>query len=472
MSLITVATLVGVVAVVILLLIVAASRYKKVGPHEALITTGKGGQKVVIGGGMFVMPVLYKTFVQSLSANTVQVHRENILSKNRVPITVDAVLVYRVKGEEEAVKLAAQSFQDKNEKDIASMIEQVAEGAFRDICGRMTPEDINEKREDFQNQVTTTAQGHFDKMGIDLLSFVVTHISDPNNYFKNLGVPASAKVDKEARIERAETNKSATVSEAQQRFEGEKKTAEADADIALAQKERDVRRAEYSADVAKENAKAEQAGPKAKAIAEKDVVEEQTKLAAEKANRKEKELMADVIKPAEAGKTAKIIAAEAQRQEKILEAEGEKQALALRGEGEGVAAQKKGEGEAAGIKAKLFAEAEGLERKAKAMKEFNDAGMELQITLALIDKYPDIIKAIALPISAIDKLEIMDFGGRGNGDGASGGPIDRILDISPQTLIKAEAVLGKVNTENLRKMIQLLRKGDITAEIKDTPKTE
>lgn len=473
MDFIMVGSIVGIVAIIVILMVVAASRYKKAGPHEALIATGKGGQKIVIGGGMFVMPVLYKLYHLDLQARTVPVQRDGIYTKNRVPISVSATMTYKVKGTEEAVKLAAQAMQETNEKDISEMVQNIAEGAFRDICGKMTPEDINEDREKFQNQVTENVEAHFKKMGIDLIAFIVSHISDKEKYFESLGAPAIAKVTQEARQRRAEADKTATITEVEQKKDAETRRAETEANIFEAQKQRDVKKATYDGEVAIERAKAEQAGPKQTAVSTQEVVEKEITLKDKEAERKEKELLSTVVKPAEADKKAaivkaegdkqkKILEAEGERQKKILEAEGEKQSLSLKGEGEGTAAEKKGEGEAAGIKAKLFAEADGLERKAEAMKKFNESGMGLQVTMALIDKLPEIIKAAGSPVTAIDKMQVIDFGGNGTGGNGGGGPIARLLDVPPEVLAKTDTSMKTILGIGLTDFVQLIRKGGIT----------
>lgn len=474
MDLVTILCIVGIVVVLLLLGAVAATRYKKCAPEEAMILTGKGGQKIVVGGGVFVMPVIQKMFTLGLGANTIQVDRKGIYTKNRVPITVNAVMTYKIKGEVDQIKLAAQAFHGKRPEEISGMIERIAEGAFRDICGKMTPEEINENRDKFQNEVTTSAQGHFDKIGIDLISFNVTHISDEIGYFTNLGAPASAEVDKEARVKKAEANKAAVIVEAEQKLAGQKRQAETDAEIAEAQKERDVKKAKYNAEVAIENAVATQAGPKQEAVSTQEVVEKQITLKDKEAERKEKELLSTVVKPAEADKKKAIITAEGdkqkaileaegERQKKILEAEGEKEALTLKGEGEGASSRAKGEGEAAAIKAKMLAEAEGTEKKALALQKYNDAGMNLQVTLELIHELPEIIKAAASPINAIDKLQIIDLGGGGGGNGA-GGPIGKILDIPPQSIAKADVALKAILGTGLKETIELIRTGKISSE--------
>ncbi|MBI4334196.1 MAG: hypothetical protein HY673_23275 [Chloroflexi bacterium] len=463
MSTIAVASIIGLVVVVVLVLIIWSSRYVKVGPHEAMIMTGAGGQRVVIAGATFVMPVLYKMYRLDLRAHTVPVEREQIYTKNRVPVKVEAALVYKIKGTEEAVKLAAQSLQEKTTQDVSEMIQSVAEGAFRDICGKMTPEQINEDREEFQKQVTEAARVHFDKIGIDLISFVVKQISDPNNYFNNLGAPRLAEVERDARQRKAEADRAATVTEVEQKQASEVRRAETEAEILMAQRDRAVREQQYKADVAVETARAEQSKPRAEATAKQEVVAQQIILAEREAERKQKELLATVVRPAEAERDASVAKAEGDKKSVVLKATGEAERIKITGQADGEASQAKGEGEAAAIKAKLVAEADGLERKADAMTKFTDATMKLEIAKELIRNLPELVKAVAAPIQAIDSIKIVDFGS-GNGDRAAGGsnPVERLLGLSPKTLAIADETLKTTLGMSLADMVQLARKGDVT----------
>ncbi len=65
---------------------------------------------------MFVWPVVQSLYVMDLQAQKVPVHREGIYSKNNVPITIDVTLVYKVKGDEGSVKLAAQALQEMQQE--------------------------------------------------------------------------------------------------------------------------------------------------------------------------------------------------------------------------------------------------------------------------------------------------------------------------------------------------------------------
>jgi flotillin len=170
--------------------------------------------------------------------------------------------------------------------------------------------------------------------------------------------------------------------------------------------------------------------------------------------RKQKELEATVIKPAEADRQAAIVRAEANKQAAILEAEGRRSALIalaeaeqerLRKEGAGRAAAVEAEGkaeaakveavglaQAKAIEAQGVAEAAAILRKAEAWKQFNESA-RLQTVLeklpAILQASSGIFGAVAAPLGNIDKLVVIDQG-NGAADGGSGG-LGRLAKASP-----------------------------------------
>jgi flotillin len=170
--------------------------------------------------------------------------------------------------------------------------------------------------------------------------------------------------------------------------------------------------------------------------------------------RRQKELEATVIKPAEAERQAAIVRAEAAKQAAMLEAEGRRAALIalaeaeqekLRKEGAGHAAAVEAEGkaEAAKIEAIGLAQAKAIEaqgsaeatailRKAEAWKEFNDAA-RLQTVLeklpAIIQASSGVFGAVAAPLGNIDKLVVIDQG-TANGE-AGAGSLGRLAKVRP-----------------------------------------
>jgi len=150
----------------------------------------------------------------------------------------------------------------------------------------------------------------------------------------------------------------------------------------------------------------------------------------QEALRKEKELQATVVKPAEAGRQAAILRAEGEKQATIIKAEATQKELEYEGAGEAAKIEKIGRAEAAKvlaigeaeaevIKKKLLAEAEGLQKKSEAWKNFNEAA----VLNMLVEKMPELAQAFATQLAGIDKINIIEMG---HGAGGGGG-IGRVM---------------------------------------------
>jgi flotillin len=156
---------------------------------------------------------------------------------------------------------------------------------------------------------------------------------------------------------------------------------------------------------------------------------------AQEAQRREQELLATVVRPAEAARQAAILQAEGEKQATVIKAEATQKELEFEGAGEAAKIERIGRGEAAKIEAigraeaakvlaigeaeaevikrKLLAEAEGLQRKAEAWKNFNDAA----VLNMVVDKMPELAQAFATQLAGIDKINIIEMGNGGAGSG-------------------------------------------------------
>jgi len=140
--------------------------------------------------------------------------------------------------------------------------------------------------------------------------------------------------------------------------------------------------------------------------------------------RRELELQATIQKAAEAERRRIETVAEAERQRLILEAQGQADAAKTRGIGEAEATRARGLAEADIVRAKGLAEAEvirakgeaeadAMKVKAAAFHEYNQAA----VLDKLLSGMPEMVRAIAEPLSKVDKVTIVSTGGNGAGNG-------------------------------------------------------
>jgi flotillin len=432
--------------------------YLKVSPNAVAVLSGRRrkladgrivGYRMVRGGAALRIPLLEKVEYLHLNVMTIPLEIRRAYTLKGVPVSVKAVANVKIRGDETSLQAAAERFLGMTHVEVQKVIFQTLEGHLRSILGTLTVEEVNSDRQSFAQKLTSEAAVDLEKMGIGVDVLTIQEISDDEEYLNALGKRRTAEVKRDATIGEAEAHRDAKIKSAQALQEGERAKYLADAEIAQAQRDFMIRQAQYQAEVETQKARAEQAGPLSEATTQELIsVQEQEVL------RKQKELEATVIKPAEADRLAAVVRAEAAKQSAILEAEGRRAALIalaeaeqekLRKEGVGRAAAVEAEGraeaakieaiglaQAKAIEAQGLAEATAILRKAEAWKEFNDAA-RLQ---TILEKMPSILEAstgifgaIAAPLGNIDKLVVIDQGS-GNGDGGSGG-LGRIAKTSP-----------------------------------------
>lgn len=448
-----------IVVVVLLALFIATGlfsrNYIKVAPNVVAVFSGRKrklsdgrivGYRMVRGGAALRIPLLEKVDYLSLNVMTIPLEIKRAYTLKGVPVSVKAVANVKIRSDETAMHAAAERFLGMTHENMQRVIFQTLEGHLRSILGTLTVEEVNSDRQSFAQKLTSEAATDLEKMGLGVDVLTIQEVSDEEDYLNALGKRRTAEVKRDATIGEAEATRDAKIRSAQALQEGERAKLGAEAEIAMAQRDLSIRQAQYLAEVETEKAKAAQAGPLSQARARQAVVAEEVKVERTRTQelisvqeqevlRRQKELEATVIKPADAERQAVIVRAEAAKQSQVLEAEGRRSALIaiaeaeqerLRKEGIGRAAALEAEGkaEAAKIEAVGLAQAKAIEaqgvaeatailRKAEAWKQFNEAA-RLQTILeklpAIIEASSGVFGAVAAPMGKIDKLVVIDQG--------------------------------------------------------------
>jgi flotillin len=396
------------------------------------------GFRVVRGGAALRVPVLEKVEYLSLNVISIPLKISRAYTKEGVPVTVEAVANVKIAGDDSSLRSAAERFLGMRTDEIKGVIFQTLEGHLRAILGTLTVEEINADRQAFAQKMTDEAAVDLKKMGVNIDILTIQQISDEQGYLDALGKKRTAEVKRDAIVGEAQAQRDAMIKSALADQEGKTKRYEADIAIAQALRDKETKQAEFDAAVQAKAAESAQAGPLATATAKQRVTEQETRIdqvrkqqevlvQEQEVARREKELQATVVKPAEAERQAAILRAEGQKQATIIKAEATAKELEFEGAGESAKIEKIGRAEAAKvlaigeaeaevIKKKLLAEAEGLQSKAEAWKNFNEAA----VLNMVVDKMPELARAFATQLSAIDKINIIEMG-NGNGSTSSGG---------------------------------------------------
>jgi flotillin len=447
------------VAIVIVALLFAylGSRYKVAGANEALIRSGRAtplgdgeaGLKVVRGQGIVVLPLFHKIGKLKLTARQINVNLADAVSRQGIKVAVQGVATFKIGADDESIRNAAERFLDAQEEQVDSIVKNVLEGSLRSIVGTLTIEELNLDRQKFQQAVQDAAKGDLATSGLLIDSFTIQAIRDESGYMELIGQQETARRERDARMAKATADQEAAVREA----EAEQIKINAQRDVSL-------RKAETETQIAAAEARAAQAGPLAQAEATQEVTRKQTELAQLEADRKQKELIASTIRPAEADAEAQIRRAEGEKGARIAQAQADAERVKLAGQAEAAITITKGEANARVIlvnaqseaeKTKLEgnaeagivftkgeAEAKALELRAEAYRHFNEAAV-IQTVLSML---PEIVRAAAEPMANIKDLTILST------DGAS-----EVVKNGTRTVAEASAVVKGVTGIDIPSLI-------------------
>ncbi len=439
---------VAAVVVVFSLIQTVGRLLRKVGPNQALIVYGAGGTKVITGGSHFVLPLYQRAQDFSLELMSFDVApSQDLYTTQGVAVNVEAVTQIKVRSDDESVKTAAEQFLSKSQQEREGLIRLVMEGHLRGIVGQLTVEELVKDPENVGSKMLKTVTPDMEKMGLEVISFTIKDVRDKNEYITNMGRPQIAEIKKQAdiatamaqrdtQIQQANASREASVAKAAADQVRVKAETESLALQAESQRNLSLKKAAFDAEVKKQQATADKTYDIQANLMQQQVVTEAVKVTEVEKNaqikvqqaeiqRRELELQATIQKAAEAERRRIETVAGAERQRLILEAQGQADAAKTRGLGDADANRARGLAEAEVIRAKGLAEAEvirakgeaeadAMKVKAAAFHEYNQAA----VLDKLLTGMPEMVRAIAEPLSKVDKVTIVSTGGN-NGVGAS-----------------------------------------------------
>jgi len=399
--------------------------------------------------------------------------QQDLYTKQGVAVTVEAVAQIKVRSDQASILTAAEQFLTKTPPQREGLIRLVMEGHLRGIIGQLTVEQIVKEPEMVGERMRATCAEDMSKMGLEVISFTIKEVRDKNEYISNMGRPDVARIKRDAEMATADAERDTAIKRATALRESAVAKAQADQERVIAetasatrqaeaQRDLEIKKAEYAEQSRRQQAQADKAYELQTNIMLQQVTAEQVKVQqVEKEGqikvqeaeiaRHEKELIATVLKGAEI---------ERQRIENLAAAE--KARLTTEAEGRAAAIRSQGEAEASIIFQKGEAEAKAMNVKAEAYQEWNQAA----VVDKLLTNMADVVRAMAEPLSKVDKITIVSTGN----DGAAG--VNKITGdmtkIAAQVPALFEALSG-MDIKQLMSSVQAIKEkpkanGDATAQ--------
>jgi flotillin len=269
--------------------------YRVPAPNEALLISGRKQRgadalpfKIVTGHGTFVVPVFSKATRLTLAMQEAEVE-EDCYTQQGLTLHVQAVIAFKVGDDHESIAAAARRFQG-DQTQMPVLVGRIFSGHLRSIIGSMTVEAIIREQQTLADAIVDASKTEMARIGLDIDSLQISSIHDKGvGYIKALAAPHQARVNQEANVAQAIADQASAM--AQQ--ESKRNQAEYARQTAIAQ-------ARYQAEIDQAQQTAAQAGPLAAAQAQQHVLVEQALVAQKHAELRQVQLVAEVIRPAQA----------------------------------------------------------------------------------------------------------------------------------------------------------------------------
>lgn len=248
--------------------------YLRSSKERAFVRTGLGGQRVVLDGGAFVLPIVHEVIPVNMNTLRLEVARgreKALITKDRMRVDVMAEFYVRVAAEPQAVAAAAQTLGLRTlaPEQLKELVEGKFVDALRTAAAEMTMEELHEKRGAYVKRVREAVAEDLTKNGLELESASLTQLDqtsmeyfNPSNAFDAEGLTRLTEQIERRKKQRNDVEQDTLVAIRNKNLEAEKLSLEIDRDSEYArlsqQREVEVARARQRAELATERAEREQ----------------------------------------------------------------------------------------------------------------------------------------------------------------------------------------------------------------------
>ena len=276
-----------VIVLVVILVVVAAWLYERASREVSLVRTGLGGRKVVLDGGVIVLPYFHKVSRVNMQTMRLEVNRHGeqaLITKDRLRVDVGVEFYVSVEPTEESIARASQTLGQRTfEADkLRDLIEGKLVDTLRSVAAQQTMDELHEGRGAFVKEVKSALTEEIRRNGLELESVSLTALDqtpftalDENNAFNAVGMRKLAEVIANSKKERATIDADAEVSVRRSAMEAAKRTLQIDLEEQEAQIEQvktlESLRASQLAEIAASKAESEIAANAAKIEMEKSI---------------------------------------------------------------------------------------------------------------------------------------------------------------------------------------------------------
>ncbi len=248
--------------------------YLRSSKERAFVRTGLGGQKVVLDGGAFVLPIVHDVIPVNMNTLRLEVARgreKALITKDRMRVDVIAEFYVRVAATPESVAAAAQTLGQRTmaPEELKELVEGKFIDALRTAAAEMTMEELHEKRGHYVKRVREAVAEDLRKNGLELEAASLTQLDqtgmeffNPSNAFDAEGLTRLTEQIEHRKKQRNDVEQDTLIAIRNKNLEAEKLSLEIDRESEYArlsqQREVEIARARQRAELVTERAQREQ----------------------------------------------------------------------------------------------------------------------------------------------------------------------------------------------------------------------
>lgn len=207
-----------VVALVLLLVFSIPALYHKCPPNKVLVFFGMSGGKgyrTIRGGASFRKPLVEKVASMDLTNMIIELSAHNAYAKGGVPVHVLAVANVKISSEAALLDNAIERFLGKTRSEIMAVAKATLEGSLRGVLATLTPEQLNEDRDMFEERLAQEADHDMNALGLTVDNVKIQNITDDVRYLDSIGRIRNAVLISSARVAEAVARADSAVREAE-----------------------------------------------------------------------------------------------------------------------------------------------------------------------------------------------------------------------------------------------------------------
>lgn len=274
-------------AALIIIGIIIARLYQRSSKEISFVRTGFGGEKVILGGGAIVLPVLHETIPVNMNTLRLEVRRADdqaLITRDRMRVDVMAEFYVRVKPTAESIATAAQTLGQKtmSPNELKNLVEGKFVDSLRAVAAEMAMEELHEKRVDFVQKVQQVVSEDLFKNGLELETVSLTGLDqtgfkyfNPQNAFDAEGLTKLTETIEDRRRKRNHIEQDTDLAIRTKNLEAEQARLQIlrEEEYAKMQQEREIsiRKAEQLAEIAMQEAAKKREAEEARIAAEREV---------------------------------------------------------------------------------------------------------------------------------------------------------------------------------------------------------